>query len=213
MLGVLSVAACGDNAPQSQLADASKPVDARLVDGASDAPPDGTPQPVVLNANGGFEAGDASGWICNGNAMCSTITTDTHGGSYAGKAITLPNDYSGFRINVLPLMCPTDPTCATGANLTGKTIRFHGFIKPIGAATAIRLVLRWNCPAQAMGGYEWLQNIANPTPGVWNEYMRDFVVPACNYAGSNENLYLYTGTVDATEFHIDDLTIVEAPAE
>ena len=213
LMGVLSVAACGDNSPQAQQPDAGKRPDGGTVqmDAALDAPPDTPPLPAVLNTNGGFETGDSMGWICNGNAMCSTVNTGAHGGTFAGKATTLPNDYSGFRINVLPLLCPTDPTCATGVNMTGKTIRFHGFIKPIGAATAVRLVLRWNCPSQTMGGYEWLQNINNPTADAWNEYTRDFVVPNCDYAGSNENLYLYTGTVGATEFHIDDLTITEAP--
>jgi hypothetical protein len=216
LLGSVLLVACGDNRSNvnedgvdaGDRPDGSTlPIDTAPI--TADAPPDGPPVISALNANGGFETGDTSNWICNGNASCSMVTANTHSGAYAASAVNLPNDYSGFRVNILPLVCPTDTTCATGTTFLGKTLRFHGFIKPIGTASAVRFVLRWNCPSAAMGGYEWLQNIDNPAADTWNEYDREFVIPDCDYANSNENLYLYTGTVGTTEFHIDDLEITD----
>ncbi|MEJ7600457.1 MAG: hypothetical protein WKG01_21290 [Kofleriaceae bacterium] len=212
-----ALAACGDNgAANPGPVDSGNRADSAVVaDAPADAMPDATdgppPPPVALNVNGDFETGDQSGWICNGGATCTVLNTDAHAGTYAGAATGLDQDYKGFRVNVLPLVCPDDPTCATGTTQLGKTLRFHAFIKPIGAATAIRLVLRWNCPADTMGGYTWLHNINDPVADTWNELMKDFEIPNCNYAGSNENLYLYTGTVGATEIRIDDLAITVAP--
>lgn len=208
-------AGCGDNLFERLAADpdAGPRVDSPPpIDAAPDAPPDSPPPPPPppppIVPNGGFENGMA-GWICNGNATCAILDTDFHGGGHAGSAMNLPNDYSGFRINILPLVCPSDPTCATGTTLLGKTLRFQGFIKPVGGAQQIRLVLRWNCPAQSMGSYTWIKNISAPVADAWNELTGDFTMPTCDYAGSNENLYLYTGTVGATEIRMDDMSIVD----
>ena len=209
-----ALAACGDNS-DSPIDSGNRPDAAVVADGPADAPPDAPPDsppaPVALNVNGGFEAGDDSGWVCNGGATCAVLNTDAHAGTYSGSATGLDQDYKGFRVNVLPLVCPTDPTCATGTTQLGKTLRFHGFIKPVGTATAVRLVLRWNCTDTGMNGYEWLHNIDAPVADTWNELTKDFAIPNCNYGGSNENLYLYTGTVGATEIRIDDLAITVVP--
>jgi hypothetical protein len=226
-LGLL--AGCGDNssgpadAPDQPTIDSRPGIDAPDDDpdapvGTPDAPvgtpdadttPDAPPAVVPLNLNGDFETGDMSGWICNGDATCTVADTDQHAGTYAASAVNLPNDYSGFRVNVLPLMCPDDITCATGENHTGQAIEFRTFIKNVGAATAVRIILRWNCTDTGANGYQWLMNQGNPTADAWNEYVGTFTVPACNYGGSNENLYFYTGTEGATEIRMDDLTIVD----